>query len=148
MFLTALFVPVASVDVADGSCEVINDASPELADRCSLTVLDRRGARGLVSTLLIAAAMIGMAVGAGLGRSRPAAVGLLVLGATAFLIGLLVDLPEASKTGAIGRSFEGAKGLKGPGLYLELLAGALAGAGGLVGLPRRGRSVGLGARAA
>ncbi|MDQ3719448.1 MAG: hypothetical protein M3350_01465 [Actinomycetota bacterium] len=132
MFLTALFVPIASVDVANGSCEVINDASPELADRCSLTVTERRGAPGVASRLLVAAAMVGMAIGAGLDRSHPAAAALVALGATALLIGLLVDLPEASKTGAIGRSFEGAKGTKGPGLYLELGAGGLAAAAGLM----------------
>lgn len=145
MFLAALVVPVASVDVANGSCKVINDASPELADRCSLTVLERRGARGLISTLLVAAAMIGMALGAGVGRSRSAAAALLVLGATALLIGLLVDLPEASQTGAIGRSFEGARGMKGPGLYLELAAGGLAAAAGLLRLLNR-RGAGPGGR--
>ena len=48
------------------------------------------------------------------------------------MITLLTDLPESGETGAIGRSFEGAKGVKGPGLYAELLAGALAAAAGLI----------------
>ena len=36
------FSTIASVDVASGSCEVIQDTNPELADRCELSAKPRR----------------------------------------------------------------------------------------------------------
>ena len=33
---------VASVDVANGSCAVINDSNPQLADRCKLSGFERQ----------------------------------------------------------------------------------------------------------
>jgi len=73
-----------------------------------------------------------MAVGAGVGASRPAAAALVAIGVVAVVITLVSDVPESAETGAIGRSFEGAKGSKGIGLYLELVGGALAAAAGVV----------------
>jgi len=116
------FLTVASVDVASGSCEVINDANPELADRCSLSGFERHGG-ALVLLGLIAAVM---AVGAAAGASRPAAVALVTIGAVVLVIAFALDLPETSETGAIGRNFEGAQGQKGPGFFTELAAGVLA----------------------
>jgi len=128
MLVATLFMTIASIDVANGSCEVINDANPALSDRCSLTGLERHGpAFALLGLLCLA-----MALGAGLGGSRPAAVALIAIGVVAITITLLSDWPESGETGAIGRSFEGAKGVKGPGLYAELIAGALVGAAGLI----------------
>jgi hypothetical protein len=128
LLIATLFLTITSVDVAGGSCEVINDANPALADRCSLTGLERHGpAFALLGLLCLA-----MAVGAGMGGSRPAAIALIAIGVVAIAITLLTDWPESGETGAIGRSFEGAKAAKGAGLYAELLAGALAGAAGLI----------------
>ena len=36
-------LPIVSVDVAGGSCEVINDSSPELADGCVQSGFERHG---------------------------------------------------------------------------------------------------------
>jgi hypothetical protein len=116
------FSTVASVDVAGGSCELINDTDPELADRCTLTGFDRNGG----AFLLLAALVLLMAWGAGLGGSRPAAIALAVVGVLILGWALLVDLPVTSETGAIGLNFEGATAAAGPGLTLELIAGALA----------------------
>jgi hypothetical protein len=128
LLIATLFMTITSVDVANGSCEVINDASPSLADRCSLTGIERHGpAFALLGLLCLV-----MALGAGMGGSRPAAIALLAVGVVAIAITLLTDWPESGETGAIGRSFEGAKGVKGAGLYAELLAGALAVAAGLI----------------
>jgi len=128
MLVATLFMTITSVDVANGSCEVINDANPALADRCSLTGIERHGpAFALLGLLCVV-----MALGAGLGGSRPAAVALIAIGVVAVVITLLTDWPESGETGAIGRSFEGAKAAKGPGLYSELLAGALAAMAGLI----------------
>jgi hypothetical protein len=120
---------VASVDVASGSCEVINDSNPELADRCELSGFERNGGAFLLIALLAAV----MAYGAGLGGSRPAAVALAAIGAAVLAWTLLVDLPVTDDTGAIGRNFEGATAEAGPGLTLELVAGAVALAAGAIG---------------
>ena len=92
------FSAVATVDVASGSCAVINDANPELADRCELRGFERHGGSFLLLALLGAA----RGVGAGLGGSRPAAVALVVVGALVLGWSLLVDLPVTDETGAIG----------------------------------------------
>jgi hypothetical protein len=124
------FSTVASVDVAGGSCELLGDTDPELADRCALTGFDRNGG----AFVLLAALVLVMAWGAGLGRSRPAAIALAAVGALVIGWALLVDLPVTSETGAIGMNFEGATAAAGPGLTLELVAGALALGAGLAAL--------------
>ena len=72
------FSTVASVEVANTSCEVIQDSDPDLADRCELSGFERRRR---VPPHALAALIAAMAWGAGLGGSRPAAVALVVLGA-------------------------------------------------------------------
>jgi hypothetical protein len=116
------FSTVTWVDVANGSCEVINDSDPKLADRCKLSGFERHG--GAVALLGIFAIMMGW--GAGVGASRPAAIALLGIGAVVLAIAVFSDIPESSRTGAIGPRFSGAEGKKGTGLYLELAGGALA----------------------
>jgi hypothetical protein len=137
------FTAVATVDVAGGSCEVIQDTDPELADRCELSGLERNGGAFLLLALLI----VVMAWGAGFGRSRPAAVALVGVGVLVLLWALLVDLPVTDETGALGRNFDGAEGAAGPALTLEIVGGALALAAGVVALlapqpPPAGRVVG------
>jgi hypothetical protein len=128
LMLISLFSTIASVDVANGSCEVINDANPELADRCSLSGFERHS----IAFLLLAVICLALAYGAGVGRSRPAAFGLLAVGAIALILALLVDLPVTDDTGAIGRDFEGATASAGTGLGIEVVSGVLAlAAGGL-----------------
>jgi hypothetical protein len=127
------FTAVATVEVASGSCEVIQDTNPELADRCELSGLERNGGAFILLALLAGL----MAWGAGPGGSRPAALALVVIGALVLLWALLVDLPVTDETGAIGRDFEGAEGAAGPGLTLEILGGLLVGCAGLVALMRR-----------
>ena len=122
LMVAAELTPIAKVDVASGSCEVIGDADPDLADRCSLSGLERHGG----ALLLIGALCLVMSYGAGIGRSRPASAALLAIGAIVLGITLLRDLPETSRTGAIGRNFEGAEGEKAVGFWLELVAGGLA----------------------
>jgi len=121
MLVIVEFSAVALVDVATGSCEVINDANPELADRCELSGFERNGG----SFLLLAALAAFMGLGAGLGGSRPAAAALVAVGVLVLGWSLLVDLPVTDETGALGRNFEGATASAGAGLTLELVAGAL-----------------------
>jgi hypothetical protein len=52
---------------------------------------------------------------------------------------LIVDLPVTDETGAIGLSFEGATAKAGPGLTMELVAGALALGAGVTALLARSR---------
>jgi hypothetical protein len=116
------FAVVASVDVASGSCQVIQDTNPELADRCELSGFERNGGSFLLVAVLVAA----MSWGAGLGGSRPAAIALVVVGVGVLAWALLVDLPVTDDTGVLGRNFEGATAAAGPGLTIEIVAGALA----------------------
>jgi hypothetical protein len=116
------FLTVASVDVASGSCEVINDSNPELADRCSLSGFERHGGAFILLAILVAA----MAIGASAGRSRPAAIALIAIGALVLGLALLIDLPQTHQAGAIGRDFEGAKAAAGPGFFTELVGALLA----------------------
>jgi hypothetical protein len=127
------FSTIASVDVASGSCEVIHDTDPALADRCELSGFERNGG----SFLLVGAAIAAMGVGAGLGGSRPAAVALIVLGFGVLAWTLAVDRPVTHETGALGESFEGARASAGTGLWLELIAGVLAAGAGVAGLSAR-----------
>jgi len=121
LLFVAEFSAVAVVDVASGSCEVINDANPDLADRCELSGFERNG--GAFVLLAVLAAV--MALGAGPGRSRPAAWALVAVGALVLGWALLVDLPVTDETGALGQNFEGAEASAGSGLTLEIVAGAL-----------------------
>ena len=130
--VAAEFSTVASVEVAGDSCQVISDSEPELAERCDLSGLERNGGAFLV----LAALVLATAWGAGVGASRPAAVALVAVGLLVLAWALLADLPVTRETGAIGRSFEGATGPAGPGLALEIAAGALALAAGAAGLAR------------
>ena len=115
-------LPIVSVDVAGGSCEVINDSSPELADGCVQSGFERHGPALLLLGLVTAA----MAWGAGVGGSRPAAAALVAIGLVVLAIGLLIDLPVTDDTGAIGPRFEGARAQAEIGFTLELVAGVLA----------------------
>jgi hypothetical protein len=129
LMVAAELATVASVELTglNESCEV-QLLDPELRDRCELSGLDRHGG----ALLLLAPFTLLLALGAGIGASRPAAAALAALGALLLAIALLVDLPVTNDTGAIGPRFEGAVATSGPGLWLELVAGALAlGAGAL-----------------
>ena len=127
------FLPIVSVDVAGGSCEVIGDADPDLADGCEQTGFERHGPSLVLLGLLTAA----LAWGAGIGRARPAAAGLAVAGAVTLGIALLIDLPVTDDTGAIGPRFAGARAQAEIGFTLELVAGALALAAGATRLVAR-----------
>lgn len=122
LMVVADFLAIVSVDVANGSCEVINDSNPELADGCVQSGFERHGPA--LAALGVVAAV--MAWGAGVGGSRPAAIALAAVGAVVLGIALLIDLPVTDDTGAIGPRFEGARAQAESGFTLELAAGALA----------------------
>jgi hypothetical protein len=127
------FSTVAKVDVASGSCHVLEDTNPDLADRCELSGFERNGGSFLLLALLTGA----MAWGAGLGGSRPAGVALIGVGAVVLIWALFVDLPVTKDTGLIGQDFAGATASAGAGLVTEIVAGALAVAAGVIRLLAR-----------
>jgi hypothetical protein len=132
LMVLADFLPIVSVDVASGSCEVINDTNPELADGCEQSGFERHGPALVLLALVVAT----MAWGAGLGGSRPAAAALVLVGVVVLAIGLLSDLPVTDDTGAIGPGFEGARAQAEIGFTLELAAGVLAAVAGAARLLR------------
>jgi hypothetical protein len=120
------------IEVDTATCSDLADV--DLADKCETT----GGEQHSFALVLIAFLTGVMAVGAGLGGSRPAGYALLGAGVIVLLITLLGDLPDTTKTGEIGSNFTSASAEKGAGFWFELLAGVLAVvAGGLRVLPGR-----------
>jgi hypothetical protein len=125
--VTTLF----SIDVATATCSDLAD--PDLADRCDVT-----GGEQHSFALVPLAFLIGvMAVGAGVGGSRPAGIALVGAGVVILVIALAFDLPDTTKTGEIGSTFASAEAVKGPAFWFELIAGLLAAAAGMLRLRYR-----------
>jgi hypothetical protein len=80
-----------------------------------------------------------MAVGAGLGGSRPAGMALIGAGVLVLVITLAFDLPDTTRTGEVGSSFASAEAVKGPAFWFELVAGVLAVAAGVLRLRSPGQ---------
>jgi hypothetical protein len=126
--LVAEVTTVISVDLRNTSCEVIYDSNPALADDCSQTGFERSS----VALLLLGLLTFAMGTGAAVGRSRPAAVALIVIGIVVIGITLLGDLPASDDTGLIGRDYDQAEASAGIGLWFELVGGILAVVAGLL----------------
>ncbi|HEV7846629.1 MAG TPA: hypothetical protein VGO83_10270 [Thermoleophilaceae bacterium] len=132
LMLLTLVSTVISVDLKNTSCEVIYDSSPDLADNCSQTGLERSS----VALLLLGLLTFVMGSGAAFGRSRPAALALIGIGLVVLGIAVLGDLPASDDTGLIGRDYAEATASAGAGLWFELVGGALAAGAGVVRLLR------------
>jgi hypothetical protein len=128
LMLVAEVTTVISVDLRNTSCEVIYDSNPALADDCSQTGFERSS----VALLLLGLLTFAMGTGAALGRSRPAAVALIVIGIVVIGITLLGDLQASDDTGLIGRDYDQAEASAGIGLWFELVGGILAVVAGLL----------------
>jgi hypothetical protein len=126
--LLAEVTTVIAVDLRNTSCEVIYDSNPALADDCSQTGFERSS----VALLLLGLLTFAMGTGAALGRSRPAALALIVIGVVVIGITLLGDLPASDDTGLIGRDYDQAEASAGIGLSFELVGGILAVVAGLL----------------
>jgi hypothetical protein len=117
--VTTLF----SIEVDTATCSDLAD--PDLAEQHSFA-------------LVPIAVLVGvMAVGAGLGGSRPAGIALIGAGVLVLVITLGFDLPDTTETGEVGSSFASAEATKGPAFWFELVAGLLAVAAGVVRLRAR-----------
>ena len=124
--VTTLF----EIEVETASCSDLAD--PDQADRCDVTGGEHHSFALVPVAVLVAV----MAVGAGLGGSRPAGLALLGAGVVVLVIALAFDLSDTTKTGEIGASFASAEAVKGPGFWFEVVAGALAVAAGALRLRR------------
>jgi hypothetical protein len=118
MAIVAEFSTISYVTVVTATCEDLAD--PRLADRCQLDGSERHS----YALALLGGFAILMAWGATVGRSRPAAAALVIVGLVLLGIGLFSDWPEAGRTGLIGEAYE-ATAHRGTGLWLELASGAL-----------------------
>ena len=125
--LSALY----SIEIAGGRCQVV--APSGLADECEKT----GGERHLYGFVLLALLTFVMTWGVTAGRSRPAAVALIVAGAVVIAIAIVADLPDVDEEGLFARTYRGAEANPGPGLWLELAGGALALLAGALALARR-----------
>jgi hypothetical protein len=132
LMLLTLVSTVISVDLRNTSCEVIYDSSPDLADNCSQTGFERSS----VALLLLGLLTFAMGIGAAFGRSRPAALALIVIGVVVLGITLLGDLPASDDAGLIGRDYAEATASAAAGLWFELIGGLLAVGAGLLRLLR------------
>jgi hypothetical protein len=125
--VTTLF----EIEVETASCSDLAD--PDQADRCETT----GGEQHSFALIPVALLVVVMAVGAGLGGSRPAGFALLGAGAVVLAIALIADLPDTTKTGEIGSTFASAQAVKGSGFWLEIAGGALAAVAGALRLADR-----------
>ena len=134
--ILADFATLRSVKVLTASCDDLAD--PALRGACATKGHDQHA----YALVVIGLAALVMVWGAVAGRSRPAAAALGVLGAAVLAIAFGHDVPDTHKTGVIGAAFEQAHATAGPGLYMEIVGGALLFVTGVVAfsaLPRRRR---------
>jgi hypothetical protein len=123
------FSTIHSVRVGATTCGALDTAQQR--DICDTTGLEQHA-----GALIVLGAFAGLlAFGAGLGRSRPAAVALTAVGAVVLAIALLLDRPTLDNTQDFN-AYADAVGVKGGGYTLELIAGALAVVAGALALAR------------
>jgi hypothetical protein len=126
LMVVSEFATLRSVKVLTASCSDLAD--PSLRGSC-VTHGGEEHAYALVLLGIVAGLMTW---GAALGRSRPAGIALIAIGAAVVAIALLTDVPDIHKTGVLGERFDSAKATAGPGLYMEIIGGALVLAAGVM----------------
>lgn len=131
VLVAAELSPIITIEIlTGGSCEILAD--PELREQCSPT----GGSRHSWALAVLGVLVLVMAWGAGVGRSRPAALALLAAGVAVLAIVLVGDIPEVNETGEIGLRFDEAEAQPASGFYLSLIGGVLALAAGALALAR------------
>ena len=130
VLIAAELAPVYAIDVGGLPCDRVEFT---LTDLCAPTGGERHSYALAVLGLLA----VVMALGAGIGGSRPAAAALALAGVAVLAIVLIGDLPDVNQTGEIGLRFDQAEAQPASGFYLSLLGGVLALAGGVLALLRR-----------
>jgi hypothetical protein len=127
------FATLRSVKVLTASCGDLAD--PSLRGSC----VTHGGEEHSYALVLMGLVTALMAWGAALGRSRPAGIARIAIGAAVVAIALLTDVPDIHKTGVLGERFDSAHATAGPGLWLEIAGGALALAAGAMAAAGRRR---------
>src|SRR3954471_7136863 len=133
LMVVSEFATLRSVKVLTASCS--DRADPTLRTSC-VTHGGEEHAYALVLLGIVAGLM---AWGAALGRSRPAGIALIAIGAAVVAIALFTDVPDIHKTGVLGERFDSAKAQAGPGLWLEIIGGGLALVAGVMAVTARRR---------
>src|SRR4051794_36998720 len=126
LMIVSEFATLRSVKVLTASCSDLAD--PSLRGSC----VTHGGEEHSYALVLMGVVAALMAWGAAVGRSRPAGIALIAIGAAVVAIALATDVPGIHKTGVLGERFESAKATAGPGLWLEIAGGALALAAGVM----------------
>jgi hypothetical protein len=126
LMIAAEFATLRSVKVLTASCSDLAD--PSLRGSC----VTHGGEEHSYALVLLGIVTLLMAWGAVIGRSRPAALALAILGAAVVVIALATDVPDIHKTGVLGDRFESAHATAGPALWMEIVGGALVFAAGVI----------------
>ena len=119
LMVVSEFATLRSVKVLTASCSDLAD--PSLRGSC----VTHGGEEHSYALVLMGVVALVMTWGAVFGRSRPAAIALLAIGAAVLAIALITDVPDIHKTGVLGERFDSAHAEAGPGLWLEIAGGAL-----------------------
>jgi hypothetical protein len=119
LMIASEFVTLRSVKVLTASCSDLAD--PTLRGSC----VTRGGEEHSYALVLMGVVALLMVWGAVIGRSRPAALALLAIGAAVVAIALVTDVPDIHKTGVLGDRFDSARAEAGPGLWMEIAGGGL-----------------------
>jgi hypothetical protein len=127
------FLTLRSVSVVTASCSDL--AQP--AERAACVTRGHEEHAYAFVLLGVVAAL--MTWGAALGRSRPAAIALIAIGAAVLAIAFVKDVPSVHKTGVIGDQFDSAKAVPGPGLWAEIAGGTMVLAAGAMATAARRR---------
>lgn len=138
VLIAAELSPVYTIDVGGLPCDRVEFT---LTDLCAPSGFDRHSV-GLVLLGLFGVLLAGLVVAlsfweSGLRPTRIASAALALVGIAIIAIVLVSDLPDVNQTGEIGLRFDEAEANPADGFYLSLLGGALALAGGVLGLVRR-----------
>lgn len=133
LMVVSEFATLRSVKVLTASCSDLAD--PSLRGSC-VTHGGEEHSYALVLMGIVAGLMVW---GAAVGRSRPAGIALVAIGAAVVAIALLTDVPDIHKTGVLGERFDSAHAQAGPGLWLEIAGGALTLAAGVMAAVARRR---------
>jgi len=118
--ILAEFLLIRYVTTITASCSDL--ASPTVKSTCSTT----GHAAHHWALAIVGLATILMAFGTAVGRSRPAATALLVLGLVSLFVTLVIDLPKTGSKGEVGPNFANAQAHIGAGLWFELIGALLA----------------------
>jgi hypothetical protein len=129
-FMTISYVKISSI----ANCSDLPSTTPgNVRDACSVSGHQQHH----WALLVIGLVTIVMAFGSALGRSRPAALALVVLGGAVIGIALIGDHDTLHDTRGLDVIFQNPHGAAGSGYYVEIVAGVVAVLAGGLGFLRK-----------